>query len=52
MRHNKVLPGNTLYCGITKSGKKAYIFGASMVSNVNAKKKKKKKKKKKRKKKQ
>ena len=38
MRYKKVLPGNTSYSGITQSGKKAYIFGTSMVSNVKAKK--------------
>ena len=38
MRYNKILPGNTSYSGITQSGKKAYIFGTSMVSNVKAKK--------------
>ena len=30
MRYKNVLPGNTSYCGITRSGKKAYIFGTSM----------------------
>ena len=38
MRYKKVLPGNTSYSGITQSGKTAYIFGTSMVSNVKAKK--------------
>ena len=36
MRYKKVLPGNTSYSGITQLGKKAYIFGTSMVSNVKA----------------
>ena len=38
MHYKKVLPGNTSYSGVTQSGKKAYIFGTSMVSNVKAKK--------------
>ena len=38
MRYKNGLPGNTSYCGITRSGKKAYIFGTSMVSNVKVKK--------------
>ena len=37
MHYKKVLPGSTSYSGITESGKKAYIFGVSMVSNVKAK---------------
>ena len=38
MRYKKVLPGNTSYSDITQSGRKAYIFGTTMVSNVKAKK--------------
>ena len=38
MRYKKVLPGNTSYSGITQSGKNAYIFSTSMVSNVKVKK--------------
>ena len=30
MHYKNVLPGNKSYCGITRSGKKAYIFGTSM----------------------
>ena len=32
MRYKKVLPVNTFYCDITQSGRKAHIFGTSMVS--------------------
>ena len=38
MPYKKVLPGNTSYGGVTQSGKKAYLLGTSMVSNVKAKK--------------
>ena len=38
MLYKKVLPRNTSYSGVTQSGKKAYIFDTSMVSNVKAKK--------------
>ena len=34
MCYKEVLPGNTSYSGMTQSGKKVYIFGTSMVSNV------------------
>ena len=32
MRYKNVLPGNTFYCDITQSGRKAHIFGTSMVN--------------------
>ena len=38
IRYKKVLPGNTSYSDITQSGRKTYIFGTTMVSNVKAKK--------------
>ena len=38
MLYKKGLPKNTSYSSITQSGKKAYIFGTNMVSNVKAKK--------------
>ena len=38
MRYEKFLPRNTSYSGITQSGKKAYIFGTGIFSNVKAKK--------------
>ena len=38
MHYKKVFPGNGSYSDITQSGRKTYIFGTNMVSNVKAKK--------------